>query len=114
MPVNVQELRKQVRVASITVSHIVHSGKKEQDFVSMTIKSPDDEGWTLEEAHIAHKILSKDVVEMSYMDALARGHKSKNQVNNELNKRRRNYDALISGLERKFNPSVEEAEADAG
>lgn len=109
MPINVEEIRAQARVASITVSHIVHSGRRDQAFVSLTLKSPDEEGWTLEEAHIAHKLVSKDVVGMAYMDALARGHKNKNQVRNELEKRRRNYDQLVAGLERKFNKAVEAA-----
>lgn len=106
MSINVEEIRQRARVASITVSHMVLTGKK-QDFVSMTLKCPDEEGWTLEEAHIAHKIVSRDAVEMAYMDALARGHKVNKTVRAELEKIKRNYDALTSRLEERANKHAE-------
>lgn len=113
MPIDLAKIRQQTRVTSITVSHVVHSGRKTQDFVSMTIKCEDEEGWSSEEAHIAHKLLSRDCMEMAYMDALSNGHKSKNQVRNELSKRRRNYSLLIRALEHKYNKAEPVSTAEA-
>ena len=107
MPINAEELRRQARVERVTVSHCVHSGKKNQDFVSLTLKAPTEEGWTLEEAHIIHKIASRDVMEMAYMDALANGHWGKSSVKQEMGQKKRNFDALIAGLEKKYNKSDE-------
>jgi len=109
MTINVKELRERIRVERVTVSCALAEGRKgEGDFVSLTVKSAEGD-FTLEEAHLIHKMVSKEAMEMTYMDALARGHIPKDRLKNDLDVRRKNYDALISNLERKYGPKTQDA-----
>ena len=103
MSVTAKDVLKKLRIPRISVSHIVRSSGKNEDFVSLTVTAPDDEGFTIEEAQIAHKIASRECMEMAYMDALANGHLPRDQVKERLQVHRKNYDGLIKGLEKKYN-----------
>jgi len=107
MPIDLEKLRNRVVVERVTVSAALSSGRKgDGDFVSLTVRAVDGE-FTLVEAHIIHKMVSREATEMAYMDALAKGHKSKEQVAADLPRRLRNYDTLIDRLARKANKSEE-------
>jgi len=101
MPLDPKELRKKVLVERVTVSCALTAGRRGSgDFVSLTVRSSEGD-FTLEEAHMVHKIVSREATEMAYMDALAKGHLNKNTVARDLTTRKRNYDSLIRGLQRK-------------
>lgn len=96
------DLRKRIRVERVTVSCALTAGRRgDGEFVSLTVKAAEGE-FTLEEAHIVHKLVSREATEMAYMDALAKGHITKDQVKRDLDTRKSNYDALIAGLERRM------------
>jgi hypothetical protein len=106
MSIDVDALRDRVRIERVTVSYNLTNGRKGGgEFVSLTVKAAEGD-FTVDEAHLVHKFVSKECMEMAYMDALARGSMSKNQVARDLPKRKRNYDALIGGLERKMNKKL--------
>jgi len=101
--ISAKELRSRVRVERVTVSCALAEGRKgEGDFVSLTVKSAEGD-FTLEEAHLIHKIVSREAVEMAYMDALAKGHMGKDALKRDLDARRKNYDTLITNLEKRSN-----------
>lgn len=103
MAIDANALRERVRVERVTVSCALSEGRKgEGDFVSLTVKSIEGE-FTLEEAHLVHKIVSREAMEMAYMDALAKGHMGKEALKRDLDVRRKNYDNLITNLEKRSN-----------
>lgn len=109
MPVNANELRDNILVERVTVSYALTAGRRGNgDFVSLTVRAAEGD-FTLDEAHLVHKLVSREAMEMTYMDALAKGHMKKNQVTRDLTTRKRNYNALIRGLERKLNAEMPEA-----
>jgi len=100
-----KDLRNRVLVERVTVSCALTSGRRgDGEFVSLTVKALEGD-FTLEEAHLVHKMVSRECTEMAYMDALAKGHITKEQLDRDLNKRRGNFDKLITALERKFSES---------
>lgn len=105
MPVDAKALEERLVVERVTVSCSL-SGSRRGDTITMAVRSVGGE-FTLDEAHIVHKIVSKHAMEMAYMDALAQGTMGKAKVAEQLPKRKRNYDALIAGLERKMNKKLE-------
>jgi hypothetical protein len=99
----IKDLENKIRVERVTVSCALSDGRRgDGDFVSLTVKSIDGE-FSLEEAHLIHKIVSREATEMAYMDSLAKGHKTKSQISAEWPVRRKNFDMLISSLSKKLN-----------
>ena len=111
MPIDVQELKDRIRVEKVTVSCALGGGRKgNSDFVSLTVKSISGD-FTLEEAHLVHKIASREATEMAYLDALAKGHMGRETVSKDLSTQKRNYDSLIRGLQRKSEENESKTEA---
>ena len=98
MSVNLDELRSRIRVERVTVSCALAEGRKgDGDFVSLTVRSAEGD-FTMEEAHLVHKMVSREAMEMTYMDALAKGHITKDRLKQDLPARKQNYDNLIARL----------------
>lgn len=104
--IDTKALKNQIRVERLTVSCALTTGRRgDGDFVSLTVKGAEGD-FSLEEAHMVHKIVSKECTEMAYMDALAKGHGSVDQLRQELNRRKSNYDKLIQSLEKSYKEEI--------
>lgn len=107
-------LRSEIRTDKITVSFSIEdrdrSGRKKSAFVSVTssrghgaeiqqLNSGDPPAnFTEDEANVVHALLSKQVVAMCYLDAVARGFLATNAARNELTGILRAYDNRLAKL----------------
>ena len=96
------ELLDRISIDKVTVSCSLQTGPRSSEFVSISV-TPNQGEFTIDEAHLVHLNVSKEVTKMAYMDALARGTLSKDRVEKELGNRMKNYDILISRRKNRSN-----------
>jgi hypothetical protein len=82
----------------IRITKIVSSHSTGHDFVSMSVEPPEGEAFTLEEAQIAEKLLSHEVIKATHLDGLVRGTMSKAKFASVKQKIDENYEKLLTRM----------------
>ena len=90
MPYDIKALEGRIVVDKITTSvSIKNNGNS--DFVSLSVMGE----YTLGEAALVHKLISRNATQMVYLEALAKGHLSKTSIKAKLPRVLKHFEALI-------------------
>lgn len=111
----VEEIKGSMRVKSITSSfsvQTVNRGVKTSSFVSYTIESDLEDGWTMEQGRLAEALLASRVSKDVYADLGSRNQVDYSHVRREQQAIDQNYSKLIDNLSRKQKSKKEQEVTD--